>query len=86
MIMKRNLCLTPLLAAGLFFSAQSQVVDKGDKLFGGSFSFTIFNLNSVGNSNNEGDNVGLKPSFCMDAEKGSCDRVERKYRIFKKQK
>jgi len=42
-------------------SVQSQVVNKGDRLFGGSFMLTFFNSN--GPVYNGTGNVGLLPSF-----------------------
>jgi hypothetical protein len=50
------------LVSGLCFSAQSQVVNKRDKLFGGSFSFYINGSNQSPN-NFVNSNIGVAPSF-----------------------
>ena len=44
-------------------SAFSQDLAKGDKLFGGSFSFSVFNANSNGPGNYSAGNIGVLPSF-----------------------
>ena len=42
---------------------KAQVLNKGDKLFGGSLSFSFYNNNNGGAFNNGAGNVGLFPSF-----------------------
>lgn len=60
--MKRNLCT--LCFVFLFsLASRSQVVQKGDKLFGGSFSATFFNINGSGPNYNWTSNAGIFPSF-----------------------
>lgn len=53
------------LSMPLFFAlhAQSQVVQKGDRLFGGSFSLSFLNNNASGPGYNNAGNAGLMPSF-----------------------
>jgi hypothetical protein len=58
------------LVSGLGFSAQSQVVNKGDKLFGGSFSIYFYNLNNQGPSSYySSSNIGITPSFAWAIKK-----------------
>lgn len=53
-----------LLTGLLFFSvATYSQVHKGDRLFGGSFSLSFFNINGSGPGYNNNGNVGLMPSF-----------------------
>jgi hypothetical protein len=61
--MKKNLSIF-LISVLCFSSASySQVVQKGDKLFGGSFSASFFNINGNGPSYNQAGNAGIFPSF-----------------------
>lgn len=60
--MKRNLPVTILLFF-ISLSASAQVIDKGDKLFGGSFSLILFNSNPSGPQSNYSSNAGILPSF-----------------------
>jgi len=41
----------------------SQDFEKGDKLFGGSFSFSVFNVNNTGPAYYNAGNAGLLPSY-----------------------
>lgn len=62
--MKKNLCI--LLVSVLYFSSSSsfsQVVQKGDRIFGGSFSASFFNINGSGPNYNQSGNAGVFPSF-----------------------
>jgi len=45
------------------FTSFSQDFNKGDKLIGGSFSFSVFNLNNNGPGYYNAGNVGILPSY-----------------------
>src|SRR5690349_4042251 len=60
--MKKNLCIL-LVSVLCISSAYSQVIQRGDKLFGGSFSATFFNINGNGPNYNSSGNAGIFPSF-----------------------
>ena len=45
------------------FTALSQDFNKGDKMFGGSFSFSVFNTNTSGPGYYNAGNVGILPSY-----------------------
>ena len=45
------------------FASQAQVVKKGDKMFGGSLSFSVFTINNNGPQNYNTGNTGVFPSF-----------------------
>jgi len=45
------------------FVSIAQLINKGEKLFGGSFSFSVFEINSNGPGYNSGGNAGIFPSF-----------------------
>lgn len=60
--MKNCIWLLPAFLV-LSFAAQSQGIRKGDKLFGGSFSLSFFNINGSGYSYSNAGNAGLLPSF-----------------------
>lgn len=61
--MKKNLLSTALISFSFFASAQ--VIQKGDKLFGGSFSFSAFNTNPTGPQSAVYSNAGILPSFAI---------------------
>ena len=54
-----------ILTALIFytFSSNAQDLNKGDRLFGGSLSFSTFNYNTNISNSNGGSNVGVSPSF-----------------------
>lgn len=52
-----------LFSTAAIWSAQSQVFRKGDRLFGGSFSFAFYNSNNGNPNNYNSGNAGLAPSF-----------------------
>lgn len=58
----RKIFTFPALALFVFCSTEAQVINKGDRLFGGGLSLTFFNVNSNGSQNNYG-NVALIPSY-----------------------
>lgn len=60
--MKKCFLFLPLLVC-VSFHAPSQVVKKGDRLFGGSFSLSFFNIDASGTGYSNAGNVGLMPSF-----------------------
>ena len=45
------------------FTSFSQDFNKGDKLIGGSFSFSVFNTNTSGQGYYNAGNVGILPSY-----------------------
>jgi hypothetical protein len=51
------------LASYLVLIAQSQVLQKGDKLFGGSFSFSYANYNNPDGINGSFGNTSITPSY-----------------------
>ena len=51
------------LSCFYFTSAFSQNLSKGDKLFGGSLSFSVFNSNNTGPSYYNTGNAGIFPSY-----------------------
>jgi hypothetical protein len=61
-IMKKSYLFASVLLC-FSFHAQSQVVKKGDRLFGGSFSLSFANSNAPGAGYTNNTNVGLLPSF-----------------------
>lgn len=61
--MRKHFTLTCMAVFSFVLSSQSQVLNKGDKLFGGSFSFSVFNNNESGPNYYNTGNVGLFPSF-----------------------
>jgi len=52
-----------ILVCSYSFASFSQDFNKGDKLIGGSFSFSIFNVNNNGPGYYNGGNVGILPSY-----------------------
>ena len=55
---------TLLICSSFFiFLLNAQVINKGDRLFGGSFSFSVFNINNSGPGYYTSGNVGLLPSY-----------------------
>lgn len=60
--MKKQFTLTFITFFSILFSSQAQVVNKGDKLFGGTFS--IYFTNGNGNQyESNSSNAGVYPSF-----------------------
>lgn len=59
--MKRLLLFAFMATASIYASAQVMV--KGDKLLGGDFSFTIYDVNPNGSNYNTSSNAGIAPSF-----------------------
>lgn len=58
--MKKSLLFILVISS---FNCFSQDFEKGDKLFGGSFSFSVFNTNNSGPSYYNAGNVGILPSY-----------------------
>jgi hypothetical protein len=56
---------TLIVVAFIFAAIQlpAQVLNKGNKLFGGSFSFSVFNTNNSGPSYYTAGNAGLLPAY-----------------------
>jgi len=61
--MRKHFTLACIATFVIICSSHAQVVNKGDKLFGGSFSFSVFNTNDNGPAYYNTGNVGLLPSF-----------------------
>lgn len=47
----------------LSYCAPAQVIEKGDRLLGGDFSISIYNVNPNGPQNNSSGNAGISPSL-----------------------
>src|SRR3979409_2515789 len=59
----KKIILIPLCFFIFLQLTSAQVISKHDQLFGGSFSFSVFNMNSIGTSNYNSGNIGFFPSY-----------------------